>query len=328
MASENPSVRDFKLPKHLLEIRRRGAGPGREGEFEVTAPGIPRADQKRRRTATDTIRAPVRPLLRRLRTSYRTLTAPLRALPSALIIGTQKGGTTSLFNYLALHPDVLPPVGKEPHYFDLYYARGVRWYRGRFPYEYRLRGGALTLDASPYYMPHPLAPERAARLLPDAKLVALLRNPVDRALSHYHFAVRGGEDPLSFAEAIEREPERLAGEEERLRADPGYYSYNHRTYSYLRRGQYVEQLRRWVEHFPRSSLLVLQSEWFFRDPAAATGAVQEFLGLRQYQAPTYKPFLQGKYSDMPPELRRRLVAYFEPYNRELYQWLGEEFDWA
>ncbi len=250
-------------------------------------------------------------------------------MPSALIIGTQKGGTTSLFNYLVGHPDVLPPAGKEIHYFDVHYALGVRWYRGRFPYEYRLRSGALTLEASPYYLVHPLAPERAARLLPDAKLVALLRHPVDRAFSHFQHAVRAGRETFSsFAEAIEREPERLAGEEERLRSDPSYSSFKHRAYSYLRRGQYVEQLRRWVEHFPRSRLLVLQSEWFFRDPAAATGVVQEFLGLPRYRAQTYKPFLQGKYSDMPPELRRRLVAYFEPYNRELYQWLGEEFDWA
>jgi hypothetical protein len=270
----------------------------------------------------------MRPLLRRLHTSYRTLTGPLRGLPSILIIGTAKGGTTSLFNYLAEHPDIVPPLGKEMHYFDLYHARGERWYRGRFPYEFRLRKGGLTLDASPYYLFHPLAPERAARLLPQAKLIALLRNPVERAFSHYHHEFRGGWETLSFAEAIEREPERLAGEEERLRADPRYSSYSHRTYSYLRRGRYIEQLRRWMEHFPRANLLVIQSEWLFRDPAGATGAVQQFLGLRPYQCPSYKTFLQGQYSKMDPELRRRLVAYFEPHNRELYEWLGEAYDWA
>ena len=267
--------------------------------------------------------------LRRLRADYRTLTAPLRGLPSALVIGAQRSGTTSLFNYLVRHPDVHPSFGKEIHYFDLHYDRGVRWYRGRFPYRYRLREGALTLDASPYYLMHPRAPERAAQLLPGAKLVALLRNPVDRAFSHYQHEVRDGRETLSFAEAIEQEAERLAGEEERLRADPAYYSFNHHRYSYVRRGQYVEQLRRWVEHFPRSRLLVLQSEWLFRDPAAAIGAVQDFLGLRPYRNEVYEPFYQGRYDrEMPPGLRRRLVAHFEPHNRELYRWLGQEFDWT
>jgi hypothetical protein len=267
--------------------------------------------------------------VRELRSSYRTLTGPLRGLPSALIIGAQRSGTTSLFNYLAQHPDVLPPLAKEIHFFDLHYARGVRWYRGRFPFSHRLRRRALTLDASPYYLLHPRAPERAAQLLPDVKLVAVLRNPVDRALSHYQHEVRGGRERLSLAEAIEREPDRLAGEEERLRRDPDYYSYNHHRYSYTCRGRYIEQIRRWVQHFPRSRLMVVQSERLFREPATVSAAVCDFLGLRPHRLERYAPFYQGNYDRaMPPELRRRLSAYFEPYNRELYQWLGEEFDWA
>jgi hypothetical protein len=265
--------------------------------------------------------------LRRLRAGYREVTGPFRGLPSLLIIGAQRSGTTSLFNYLVRHPRILPPFGKEIHYFDHNYDRGVRWYRGRFPYSDRLRD-ALTLDASPYYLVHPLVPQRAAQLLPGVKLVALLRNPIDRALSHYQHEVRGGRESLSFAEAIAREPERLAGEEERLQSDPHYYSYNHHRYSYGRRGLYVDQLRRWVRFFPRSQLLVLQSEWLYRDPAAASGAVYDFLGLPRHRLDHYKPFLQGKYErEMPPDLRQKLAAFFEPYNRELYQWLGEEFDW-
>jgi LPS sulfotransferase NodH len=267
--------------------------------------------------------------LRRLRADYRELTGPLRGLPSLLILGAQRSGSTSLFNYLVQHPDVLPPLGKEIHYFDLHYERGLNWYRGRFPYAHRLRGGTLTLDASPYYLLHPLAPERAARLLPGAKLVALLRNPVERALSHYQHEVRGGRESLPFERAIGQEVERLSGEEERLRGDPTYYSFNHHRYSYLQRGRYLEQLRRWVEHFPRSQLLVLQSERLFADPIAATAAVHEFLGVRPHRLEHYKPFLQGAYDRaMPAGVRTRLVGYFEPYNRELFDWLGEEFDWA
>jgi hypothetical protein len=280
-------------------------------------------------TGNQGIREIVKRPLRRLRADYRELTGPLRGLPSLLILGAQRSGSTSLFNYLVQHPDVLPPLGKEIHYFDLHYQRGLNWYRGRFPYAHRLGGGTLTLDASPYYLLHPLAPERAARLLPGAKLVALLRNPVERALSHYQHEVRGGRESLPFERAIEQEAERLSGEEERLRSDPTYYSFNHHRYSYVRRGRYLEQLRRWVEHFPRSQLLVLQSERLFADPVGATATVHEFLGVRPHRLEHYKPFLHGAYDRaMPAGVRTRLVEYFEPHNRELYDWLGKEFDWA
>lgn len=266
--------------------------------------------------------------LRRVRADFRELTGPLRGLPAFLIIGAQRSGSTSLFNYLVQHPDVLPPFGKEVHYFDFNYHRGVTWYRGRFPYRHRLRQGFLTLDASPYYLVHPLVPERAARLLPDVKLIALLRNPIDRALSHYQHEVRDGRETLSFADAIERESERLAGEEERLRDDPDYYSYNHHRFSYTRRGLYVQQLRRWMQHFPRSQLLVLQSERLFQDPVAATAAVQQFLGLAPHRLERYKPYLRGEYDrGISQEVRSKLAAYFEPFNQDLYRWLGEEFDW-
>jgi len=285
----------------------------------------PPADRAARAAVVEAAKRP----LREIRGAYRLVTSGFRGLPSVLVIGAQRSGTTSLFNYLAQHPDVLPPLGKELHYFDFHYARGIRYYRGRFPYRHRLRRGALSLDATPYYMMHPLAPRRAAELLPDARLIAVLRNPVDRALSHYQHEVRGGREPLSFAEALDREAERLAGEEERLRREPEYYSWNHHRYAYTRRGLYLEQLTRWLEHYPRSQLLVLQSEWLFRNPAEATAEVHRFLGLRPHRLPRYEDtYQQGRYERaMPPELRSRLVSYFEPHNRELFRFLGRELDW-
>ena len=96
---------------------------------------------------------------------------------------------------------------------------------------------------------------------------------------------------------------------ERLRTEPAYYSYNHHRYAYTGRGIYVEQLRRWTEHFPREQLLVLQSEWLFRDPPGASEAVYRFLGLRPHRLAKYETFLRGNYErGMPPEIRARLAA--------------------
>ena len=174
------------------------------------------------------------------------------------------------------------------------------------------------------------AAQRASQLVPRARLIALLRDPVARAWSMYHLKTKRDMEPLPFAEAIDREAERLSGEEQRLEKEPGYYSWNHHRYSYTHRGLYLPQLQRWAGHFPRSQLLVVQSEALFRDPAGTMARVHRFLGLPDHRLDRYEDtFQQGKYKrDMPEELRSRLQAYFEPYNRELYRWLGEEFDWT
>src|SRR5436309_16134274 len=106
-------------------------------------------------------------------------------LPDFIVIGAQKSGTGSLYAYLNGHPDVAGARVKEVHYFDLHYHRGVDWYLDQFPDEAAARP-RCTGEASPYYLFHPHAPRRAFDLVPDARLIALLRDPVDRAISHYH----------------------------------------------------------------------------------------------------------------------------------------------
>lgn len=274
-------------------------------------------------------RAALQRAARRAMLAPRRLTAGSRGLPDALIIGAQKAGTTSLFQYLVQHPSVLAPAVKEVHYFDLNFERGERWYRAHFPRRGELAGGMLTVDASPYYLVHPLAPERAAATLPRAKLIALVRNPVDRAWSHHQHEIRAGRETLSFEEAVDRESERTDGAEQRLRDEPGHYDWNHHRYTYLRRGQYVDQLERWVEQFGREQLLVLQSEWLFEEPVAATAEVCRFLGLPDRPLERYEAFYAGGYTtQMPAELRARLVEHFEPFNRDLYRWIGRELDWS
>ena len=121
---------------------------------------------------------------------WRSATAPVRTLPDFLIIGAQKCGTSFLYRFLVKHPHVKSAFVKEVHYFDLNFAKGNNWYRSNFPLQVRNTRTYITGEASPYYLFHPHAARRASMVVPDAKLLILLRNPVDRAHSHYQHQVK------------------------------------------------------------------------------------------------------------------------------------------
>jgi hypothetical protein len=266
---------------------------------------------------------------KKLETGVRRLTAPLRALPGFIIIGTQKGGTTSLYRWLADHPQVVSPWKKEIHFFDYHFDRGEHWYRSHFPLTATLRSkDAITGEASPYYIAHPHAARRIASVVPDARLILLLRNPASRAVSHYWHTIRSKRENNPMDEAFRLEPERLDGEVARMLEDESYFSFNHHTFSYLLRGHYAEQVARYLEHFDRSQLLILQSEALFRDNQGAYDQVLRFLGLAPQALGERGPANRGKYrSETPPQVREMLQAYFEPHNRRLYDLLGLDTPW-
>jgi hypothetical protein len=260
---------------------------------------------------------------------YRLATAPLRVLPQFLIIGTQRGGTTSLYNGLVQHPKIYGSSIKEVHYFDLNFGKGPLWYRSHFPLARRRVRGTKEIagEASPYYLLHPRVPARVQELLPDVKLIVMLRNPVDRAISHYHHMVRLGWEQLSLEEAIAREPLRLAGEADRIRADPHYHSANYRHYSYLTRGLYYEQLINWSSHCARERFLILSSEAFFRSPRGVLNSVFVFLGLDEFSGVCRRHDNAGHYSGTPQGIRRKLHEYFERPNSALFEYLGVDYGW-
>ncbi len=267
---------------------------------------------------------------RRVIMAGRMAVAPMRALPSFVIIGAQKAGTSSLYTYLARHPAIGASSKKEIQYFSYRYERPVVWYRAHFPLRRelaRLPGGGITGEASPYYLFHPHAPQRVHELLPQAKIIALLREPVARAYSNYNHHVRLGWEPLSFEEAIEQEPQRLAGERERMLADPHYYSHNHRIFSYLARGLYREQLEAWRALYPAARMLVLKAEDLFTDPERIYFEVLDFLGLERWSPGGFEPRNVGRYTGLAPETAERLRGYFEPHNRALYDYLGRDLGW-
>ena len=271
---------------------------------------------------------------------YRGFSSPIRLLPDFLIIGTQRGGTTSLYNYLMGRPGVGPATVKELHFFDKKFHKGSAWYRAHFPtgiqkyaFELTRKHHFVTGEASAYYLFHPHAPKRVAQLLPDVKLIVLLRNPVDRAYSQYNFEVELGRESLSFEEALAVEEERIGKERERILLDESYVSFDHSRYSYLARGIYVDQLRTWMHYFPLEQFLLLRSEDFYADPASALDQVSQFLQLPPLQAQertkkyTSHNYNTTPYSSMNPATRGRLVAYFEPHNQRLSDLVGMDFDW-
>jgi hypothetical protein len=258
--------------------------------------------------------------------TYGWATSPLRPLPDFLILGAQKAGTTALYAYLRRHPGITGPSWKEVSFFDRHYARGEAWYRGNFPNKLRARGG-LVGEASPSYVFHPLGPERVRGLVPEAKLIVLVRNPVDRAFSHYQHEVALGREPLSFEEALEAEDERLRGEVERMLADPRYFSHAWWNYTYQARGRYAEQLERWLEVFPREQLLIVPSEDLGSDPAGTYGRVLEFLGAPPHRLESYPRVFERQYEPMLPETRQRLAQDFAEPNGRLYALLSRNLGW-
>jgi hypothetical protein len=256
--------------------------------------------------------------------AYARPTAGLRLLPDYLIIGAQRAGTTSLHRYLVQHPGVRTTLRtKGVHFFDTGYGRGMSWYASRFPtrltawYVARRHGVELrTGEASPYYLFHPHVPARVAEHLPQVKLIALLRDPVVRAYSHYQHETARGFETLSFEEALEAEPARLAGETRRLLAEPLYNSFEH------------QQLAHWRALFDDRQLLVISSERFFREPEATFRRVLEFLELPAFTPDGFEKHNGYDYRGMGDAVHARLVEHYREPNRLLYESLGDDFGWS
>src|SRR5436305_181676 len=237
------------------------------------------------------------------RTVYRTLVMAgrpaqrARMLPGFLIVGAERCGTTSMFHLLRQHPAVFGTAlrKQEVHFFDVAYHRGLAWYRSQFPLQASARLAArgararpVAFEASPYYMFHPLAPERIHRDLPGVRLLVLLRDPVERAYSAHANHVGHGLETESFERALELEDPRLEGEAERIIADLSYVSYSHRHHSYRSRGHYADQLKNLERIFGRDRIHVVDSDDFFADPGPAYDQVLDFLGLPPHH-PVFTP---------------------------------------
>lgn len=264
------------------------------------------------------------------RWSGRRLTANWRALPDFIVIGAQKGGTTPLSHYLMeQHPSVIPPTDKEVHFYDRNYEKGIRWYRAHFPLLRLFDQGTVTGEASPYYLAHPHVPGRIALNQPSVKMIALLRDPKSRAVSHYHMSVRKGRETRPIEQAMLEEDEQIAEEWNRMIRDEAYDSEKYRYHSYKHRGRYAEQLARYYEHFDRKQILVLSSDALREQTRATLDRICGFIGIAPIPDETdISPWKVRAYPrEVSSELSRHLDEYFAPLNQALWDIIGEDFGW-
>jgi hypothetical protein len=177
-------------------------------------------------------------------------------LPSFLGIGAMRSGTTWLDSILRTHPDIyLPERRKEIHFFDLYYDKGINWYEDFFPHNNTAKKYQQIGEITPAYLYFPEISTRIKRYLPNCRFLVILRNPIDRAYSHYGFWVKNFAEQKTFAELLEQEPE------------------------ILRKGLYFEQITRYLHHFPQENFLFLLFEDIIINPESAIKQLANFLSV-------------------------------------------------
>ena len=264
--------------------------------------------------------------------SYQQVTFRSQALPDFIIIGAMKSGTSSLFDYLGQHPQLFPSSKKEVHFFDGGltldvddFAKGQAWYRAHFPPKKQMSADSKTFEASPLYMFNPLVPKRVFNLIPKVKIIAILRNPTERAISHYFHEKRKGNEPLSIYEALQEEENRL----ESVIKVQDYKSKTFRQYSYKSRGLYKQQIEGYLNYFSWQQILILSSEELFSEPDSTLRRVLEFVGadpefkIKDLEARN----VATNRSNVDPKVYDYLNNYFLPHNQALYELIEKSYDW-
>ncbi len=243
--------------------------------------------------------------------------------PNFIIIGSQKSGTTSLENYIAQHPQVLPAIKKETHFWSREFHRGIDWYLAHFP-PIPKSENFITGEATPNYLVNYKVAERIYSFLPNIKLLVIFRNPVDRAFSQYHHWRRLNWEDRSFEVAINAELEILKTTPKQPQGDRKYWQMSG---NYIGRGVYIEFIQKWMEIFPGEQFLILRGEDLYQTPDDTMKQVFNFFGLPEHKLAKYNKLNSGYYAPISDLLRQRLSEYFQPHNQRLEEYLGMKFNW-
>lgn len=262
----------------------------------------------------------------------RRTTASQRTLPNCFIVGAQKAGTSSLYHYLIQHPQVHKSLKKEIHYFNggtkknqNTYAFGENWYRTHFPKKRHLKCNDICVDATPMYLFDPMVSQRIHKLTPTAKIIILLRDPVERAISHYFHVKRWGFETLPIEQGLRQEKERLA----ECYAQGDFMKPEFRLYSYQTRGLYLEQIKYYEKLFDQEQILILNSTDLFKRPDIILKQVFSFLNIKDdYRILDLKSQNVGSNREkVSEEVYQQLQEFFAQPNHELFAHLQKKYQW-
>jgi hypothetical protein len=251
-------------------------------------------------------------------------------LPDFFVIGVVRSGTTSLFHYLGQHKCIKAAAYDELGFFDDNFHLGMNWYRSLFPTSFIKKkiadkyGKFLTFDDTPFYIYNPLVAERIHRLFPQTKLIANLRNPIDRAYSNYDIALTKNEK-RTFEEVIDYELQFIDRSKDRL--DDKAFLVNEFYQLILTRGFYSSQLKFWFDKFSKNQFLFVSSEEFSHNTKITLEEIFKFLELPAVEIKDLTKQNKREYPKMKENTRDKLIDYFRPYNEELFRMLGRRFKW-
>jgi tetratricopeptide (TPR) repeat protein len=256
-----------------------------------------------------------------------------QAKPDFLIIGTPKGGTTALYNYLSQHPQIVPALHKEISFFDTKFNLGLDWYGAHFPNfsQYNTYNKLLTGEATPNYMYSQIVCQRIYDCLPKVKLIVVLRNPIDRGISHYYMAKKIGIEKRDLITVINQEIQVLKSLSNNLDNPNNLKNMGNQLKTgknYFQSGLYVYFLAIWLEKFSTNQIVILSNEEMLKDTDQVMMNTYQFLGLPHYPLNEYKKHFTGNYyNEMTQQQRDDLSELLQPHNNLLEKYLGRKFNW-
>ena len=266
--------------------------------------------------------------------TIRILTSPFRIGPDFIIIGSAKCGTTSLFDYLSQHPSIVPASKKEVNFFDYNFDKGYFWYKSHFPTfflkKFRLLKNKkfLTGEASPLYIFNKDIAQRVYQFNPNIKIILLLRNPVERAYSHYYQLVKNGSIKKTFEESIDLELEQIMNDEfKKIYSKSNQEIFNFLQSSNLQSGIYVDQIKNWTDLFPKKQFLIIHTYDLEHNLDDVISELCNFLNLPNFKVKNKSRQNVGRYPTLSNKTKDFLINFYVPHNQRLYDFLGLKYNW-